>query len=164
MKNWYIVYTQALKESLVAVNLRRQGFEAYLPRYRKTRRHARRTDVVLAPLFPRYLFVQMDPAVQRWRSVNGTMGVSYLLCDDAGPIQIPDALVESIMDREQGGIVQVEPPRFKKGQKLCVTEGPFADLEGLFECIDDQQRVVLLLDFMGRVIPTRLPGHAITAA
>ena len=32
----------------------------YLPRYLKRRRHARRVDIVAAPLFPRYLFVAID--------------------------------------------------------------------------------------------------------
>lgn len=62
--NWYAVYTQAGKERFALQNLANQGFEAYLPSYRKRRRHARRVDTVLAPLFPRYLFVRMDPHQQ----------------------------------------------------------------------------------------------------
>lgn len=162
---WYAVYTQAGKEAIAAQNLINQGFEPYLPRYRKRRRHARRVDTVLAPLFPRYLFVRMDPQQQRWRSINGTFGVSYLLTDGSDPIVLPDDLVDAIREREESdGIIAVQAPEFKKGQRLHVTDGPFAELDGLFECTDDQDRVVLLLEFMGRVVRTRLPGHAVTAA
>ena len=162
--NWYAVYTQPQKELVAARNLLNQGFEAYLPRYRKQCRHARRTYTVMAPLFPRYLFVRMDPAQQRWRSINGTMGVSYLLSEGPEPIALPDEIIETIRAREEDGIVSVAAPQFTKGQKICVTDGPFADVEGIFECADDSQRVVLLLEFMGRVVRTRLPGHAVTAA
>ena len=60
MMNWYVVYAQAQKELVAHQNLIKQGFAAYLPRYRKNCRHARRTYTVMAPLFPRYLFVHMD--------------------------------------------------------------------------------------------------------
>ncbi|HBC07695.1 MAG TPA: transcriptional activator RfaH [Rhodospirillaceae bacterium] len=161
---WYVVYTQAGKEAFAAQNLTNQGFEPYLPRYRKRRRHARRIDMVLSPLFPRYLFVRMDPRQQRWRSINGTFGVSHLLTDGAVPQEVPDAIIDVIRAHADGDIVSVLPPAFRKGQRLQVTDGPFADIEGLFECVDDNQRVVLLLDFMGRAIKTSVPGHAVTAA
>lgn len=161
---WYVVYAQAGKEQVAVQNLIKQGFTTYLPRYRKRCRHARRVYDVMTPLFPRYLFVRMNPALQRWRSINGTIGVSYLLSDGPDPIAIPDEIIDAIHDQERDGIVQVAPPSFAKGQKVCVTDGPFAEFEGLFECVDDERRVVLLLEFMGRVVRTRLPGHAVTAA
>ena len=65
---WYVVQTQAHAETKACWHLARQGFETYLPRYLKRRRHARRVEMVQAPLFPRYLFVVIDIATQRWRS------------------------------------------------------------------------------------------------
>ncbi|MEQ8228922.1 MAG: transcription termination/antitermination NusG family protein [Rhodospirillales bacterium] len=162
--NWYVVYTHAQKEAVAQQHLTNQGFEAYLPRYNRRCRHARRVYSVMAPLFPRYLFVRMDPKTQRWRSINGTIGVSYLLSEGPEPLPIDKAVIDAIRAHEDRGLVQIAPPAFAKGQKLCVTDGPFADIEGLFECVDDQQRVVLLLEFMGRTVRTRLPGHAVTAA
>jgi transcriptional antiterminator RfaH len=161
---WYVVYTQAGKEAFAAQNLLNQGFEPYLPRYRKRRRHARRVDTVLAPLFPRYLFLRMDPAQQRWRSINGTFGVCYLLADGAEPMTLPDGMIDAIRTREEDGEVHIAAPDFEKGQRLHVTDGPFAELDGIFDCVDDQDRVVLLLDFMGRMVRARLPGYAVTAA
>ncbi len=162
--NWYVVYTQAQKEVLASQNLINQGFDVYLPRCRKRRCHARRVDTVLAPLFPRYLFVRIDPLVRRWRSINGTIGVCYLLTEGPDPIALADGVIDTIRERELDGAVQVQAPAFTKGQRLCVTDGPFADLDGLFECTDENQRVILLLEFMGRLVRTRVPGHAVTAA
>lgn len=162
--NWYVIYTQAQKEAVAALHLEKQGFETYLPRYRKRCRHARKVYTTMAPLFPRYLFVRMDPKAQRWRSINGTIGVAYLLSDGPEPLPVPDRLVDSIQAREHDGAVQVTPPQFVKGQRVCVTEGPFSDLQGMFECVDDDHRIVLMLEFMGRVVRTRLPGHTVSAA
>ena len=52
-KNWYVVQTQANGEFRAAENLRRQGFDVYLPRYLKRLRHARKVDFTAKPLFPR---------------------------------------------------------------------------------------------------------------
>jgi len=57
---WYVVQTHSQAEAKACGHLQRQGFEIYLPKYLKRRRHARRTETVIAPLFPRYLFVAVD--------------------------------------------------------------------------------------------------------
>jgi transcriptional antiterminator RfaH len=79
--HWYVVQTRPHAEVRAAQHLQRQGFATYLPRHLKRRRHARRTEIVAAPLFPRYLFVLVDMATQRWRSIHSTIGVSRLVCN-----------------------------------------------------------------------------------
>ncbi|MEQ9560294.1 MAG: transcription termination/antitermination NusG family protein [Rhodospirillales bacterium] len=162
--NWYAVYTQSGKEAFAAQNLVNQGFEPYLPRYRKRRRHARRVETVLTPLFPRYLFVRMDPHLNRWRSINGTFGVSHILTDGDLPRAVPDEVIDTIRSHEDQGVVTILPPAFAKGQMVAINDGPFSDKRGIFECVDDHDRVVLLLDLMGRAVRAHLPGHAVSAA
>ena len=41
----------------------------------KSRRHARKTVWIRAPLFPRYIFIWLDAATQRWLSIQSTIGV-----------------------------------------------------------------------------------------
>ena len=162
--NWYVAYTQPQKELLALHNLRNQGLHAYLPRYSKTRRHARRTDTVLTPLFPLYMFVKMDAAQQRWRAINGTLGIAYLLSDGEFPLVLSSAAIDAIKNRESNGIVTISPPNFEKGQKVRIIDGPLAELEGCFECVDDQERVVLLMDLLGRAVRTRVEARTVTAA
>ena len=69
-QRWYIVQTHVRAELKATFHLRRQGFETYLPCYLKKSRHARRVDTVATPLFPRYLFVSVDTATQRWHSIG----------------------------------------------------------------------------------------------
>lgn len=66
---WYVVQTQPNGEARAEAHLRRQGFRTYLPRYLRSRRHARKTQMVPRPLFPRYLFVGLDLARDRWRTI-----------------------------------------------------------------------------------------------
>src|SRR5664279_2121840 len=96
MTGWYVVQTQPNAESKAVAHLERQGFATYLPRYLKRRRHARRVDVVAAPLFPRYFFVAADLAAQRWRSIYSTVGVSSIVCNGEIPSSVPDHIIASL--------------------------------------------------------------------
>lgn len=153
MKAWYVVYTHPMAEEKAARNLENQGFEVFLPRFKKLRRHARRVDEVIRPLFPRYLFVHFDAERDRWRSINGTFGVGYLICHGDTPVELPPAIVEEISGRKgSDGFVALDPPKFRKGDRVLVMDGPFADRFALCEEMPDSQRVVLLLDLLGRQV------------
>ena len=70
MKRWYVAMTHTKSEEVAYANLARQGFQAYLPRYLRERRHARKTTEVKAPLFPGYLFINIDMDAERWRPIR----------------------------------------------------------------------------------------------
>jgi transcriptional antiterminator RfaH len=119
----------------------------------------------LRPLFPGYLFVRLDPAKSRWRSINGTMGVSHILTDGEVPKYLDEAIVAEIMSREDAtGAVKFDRPAFLSGQPVRVTDGPFADLGGLFEEVRDHERVVLLISLLGRKVRALVPAMAVEAA
>lgn len=155
---WYVVRTHARAEAKAVFNLQRQAFKTYLPQYLKRRRHARRTDWVPAPLFPGYLFVAMDPEITQWRPVRSTIGVAELICDGNRPTPVPVGIVEDIRARqnEQGFVVVKTASEFVPGEKVTVAAGAMADHVGLFEKMTDEQRVVLLLDLLGRKVRVEL--------
>jgi transcriptional antiterminator RfaH len=163
---WYVVQTQANAENKAVAHLARQGFATYLPRYLKRRRHARRVDVVAAPLFPRYLFVEINMAVQRWRSIYSTVGVSRLVCNGEYPTPVPERVVDLLKSREDtsGYILLDHRPKFKTGDKIRVLEGAFYDYLGIYDGMPDRDRVGILLDLLGRKVRVLLDAEAIAAA
>ena len=68
-ERWYAVHTLPFGEVRAAGHLENQAFRTFLPKRRKTVRHARKLTTLEAPFFPRYLFVALDLTRQRWRSV-----------------------------------------------------------------------------------------------
>lgn len=165
MRRWYVVNTHVRGEEMAAVNLGNQGFEPYLPRYLKKRSHARSVVWLPAPMFPRYLFVQLDPENEQWRAIRSTVGVSHFLCQGDTPTPVPDGVVESIRAREndQGLVTLGLDQSFRRGDPVRVTHGPMADMVGIFECVDDQARVFILLDLMGRQVKVRLSRDVVAA-
>ena len=165
MLNWYAVHTHVHAEPVAARHLQRQDFGVYLPKHLKRRTHARRTELVHAPLFPRYLFVQMDPERSRWRAISSTVGVSHLVSFGGEPTPVPFGVIEEIRACEDTrGLVDLHRRRpFRQGEKVRLLDGPLRDAIGLFECADDEMRVTILLDLLGRQVRVRMPTAAIAA-
>ena len=167
MITWCVAHTQPSKELVAQQHLLDQGFEVYMPRFKKTARHARKVEEKLVPLFPRYIFVGMDLSSARWRSVNGTLGISHLLMsNDLNPAKVSTRIIEDLRAQEIGdGIVPVASlVNFVKGEKVRILDGAFTDQTAIFESMDDKSRVQLLLTFMGREMKMTLPIYAVEAA
>jgi transcriptional antiterminator RfaH len=164
MKQWYVVNTKAREEPKASFNLKRQGFNSYLPQYKKTRRHARRIDTVLAPLFPKYLFIEFDLDLERWSSINSTAGVKKLIMFGSLPATLPSELVEEIRTREDvEGVVSLNQYlKIKQGDQVTINSGAFSEHRGIFECQDDDKRIIILLKLMGRDVRVRLASSAIS--
>lgn len=162
---WYLVHTQPQAEARVEFNLQRQGFQSYLPKYQRTRRHARKTEVVARPLFPRYLFVALDLACDRWRAVQSTFGVSQFVLSGDEPARVPCTIIDEIRAREgEGGYVQLGlPPGMAAGSFARIVDGIFADARVMIERIADARRVAVLLDLLGREVRVSAPVESIGA-
>jgi transcriptional antiterminator RfaH len=163
---WYVVQTQVNSELKAARNLLRQGFETYLPRYLKRRSHARKIEKVAAPLFPRYLFVRVDLATQRWRSIQSTFGVSHLVLNGSEPAPIARDVMRILKAREDGsGFVKLDQrPQFPLGAKVRILGGAFTDNLGLFDGLGDRDRVAVLLDLLGRKVRVSIDADMVAAA
>jgi transcriptional antiterminator RfaH len=163
---WYVVQTQINAETKAARNLVRQGFEIYLPRYLKRRSHARKIEKVAAPLFPRYMFVRIDMATQRWRSIQSTFGVSRLVCNGSDPTPIAQQVLNSLKacEDESGYVKLDQRPKFALGEKVRVLAGVFAENLGLFDGLADRDRVAILLDLLGRKVRVSIEADMVAAA
>lgn len=165
MKRWYVVYTHAGNEAMAEGQLVRQNFVTYLPKYRKTRRRGRHVTEITAPLFPRYIFVELDLDAERWRAVNSTYGVRHIVCMGERPGALPEHVIPEIKKREanDGHVALTYREPFRKGEVVQITTGPLADQVGLFECADDDKRNIVLLSLLGREVPVRVGSESLRA-
>jgi transcriptional antiterminator RfaH len=164
---WYVVQTQSRAEERALWHLENQGFQCFLPRFRKQTRHARRSRSVLEPLFPRYLFAQIDLNATAWRSINGTRGVVALLANGPKPMPVPEGMVERLMaDSDDAGITPLSAlGMFWQGRKVKITSGAFRDQFAEVEAVLAKgcDRVAVLLDLLGTPTRLQLPSYAIQA-
>ena len=139
-----------------------QGFRNFLPRHIKTIRHARRLRTVNAPVFPRYLFVALDLNIDRWRSVNGTRGVSALIIAHERRT-VPAGIVETLIHAsDRAGQLRYED--FEIGQAVRLVAGPFAQSLGVLTRLSSKERVEILLKIMSGAIRVSVARNSIEPA
>jgi transcriptional antiterminator RfaH len=105
----------------------------------------------------------LDLARDRWRSVNGTIGVSTILQTGGMPAPVPSGLVEHLQSRtSESGQLGFED-QFAPGSEIRIVGGPFDRLFGVFQRLDGEGRASVLLEIMGRPIAVSLPRVSIMA-
>ena len=162
---WFAVYTQPRKEDMAREHLQRQNFEVFYPRYLKKRSHARKVEMVPAPLFPRYLFVSFDPSVAGWHCVRSTRGVVRIVGNN-DPTVVPDQIIDNIRARagNDGYVVLARQTEISSGARIRINSGPFSECDAIFEANHDNDRVVALLSLLGREVRIKLPIQAVVPA
>lgn len=158
---WFAVHTLPHREFGAAKQLEFQGYRPFLPLHWKTVRHARRFRTIKAPFFPRYLFLRLNLARDRWRSVNGTFGVSRLVMAGDLPMPVPHGIVEALAEITDSGGVLTFSSLMQPGQKVRILTGPFAERIGELRHADDKNRVQILLDVMGVQVTVRATTQAL---
>jgi transcriptional antiterminator RfaH len=111
------------------------------------------------PLFPRYLFLQIDVEEQSLAPVRSTVGVTDIVRFGAEYAAVLDEIVQELMNRAEPetGLHRLREPLFERGVQVRVSEGPFGGLEGVFECYEGEERASILLEVLGPQTRVRIP-------
>lgn len=163
-ERWYVVHARPRSENRAVYHLEKQGYHIFYPRYRRILRHARKATTVLAPLFPGYLFVRLDPSRGQWRSVNGTRGVIGLIMQGDKPQPMPHGIVEALQARMRADGALDCTPSFTIGEAVRIADGPFSEFVGTLEYLNAAGRVRVLLDLLGRTVSVALRCEALMSA
>jgi len=162
--SWYVAAVKSGREDHAERHLVRQGFRIFSPRRLKTVRHARRTVERRVPLFPGYVFVSFDATRCAWRAVNGTFGVRSLVMSGDRPSTVPSGIVEAFIEStDASGVVDVTR-ELRAGQRVQVLTGPFADLAGTIDRLDDNGRIRVLLELLNSERPVSMGRDAVWPA
>lgn len=155
---WYACHTKPQKEGLVHTLLSWQGYETLYLHYPTTIKHARRTKNVMRAYFPRYVFVAVGEG-QAVYDVNNTIGVSTVVYLGDKPLEIPDPVIEELRQRaDKTGMLKLSPQetaevrkRYRKGQKVRITEGILEGLQATIGIDSGSEIKVWLGLFKGEV-------------
>jgi len=154
---WYLLFTKPRQEKCALENLERQGYQCYLPILPTERLRQGVLTVLDEPLFPRYLFIRLGQgsSAKSWGPIRSTRGVSRLVSFGLEPAQIDDRLIDLLRVRETS--VEREPERlFKSGERVRLTEAPFAGIEGVYQMADGERRVMVLIEILSKPVAVRV--------
>src|ERR1044071_7332400 len=115
------------------------GFSVYAPKFMKRNKLGQRKPVAL---FGRYFFVKLTEC---WPAVKSIRGVADILLNShQRPAQLADVVVDELKQREVHGFVQLE--RFRRGQKVMITNGVFVNNLATYHGMGRRDREVVFVE------------------
>lgn len=115
------------------------------------------------PLFPNYLFINFDPSQTSVKQVHSTRGVSRIVNCQERMTPIDDRVIHAIRMKELTPSQSVldTPLELKTGEKIRFKDGPFADLEAIFQEKCPNKRCHVLFNIMGQINMLTVPEQSV---
>ena len=162
--NWYLVFTKPQRERAAVENLERQSYKVYLPLIRNRKRIGGRYLRIVEPMFPRYLFIQLDDERDDWGPIRSTVGVSHLVRFGLAPARLPATLVRLMRAREDStGIQSLPTEELKAGDPVRILEGVMAGYEAIYQSRSGNERVNVLLEIAEKCVQVTLKQDDVEA-
>ena len=87
--------------------------------------------------------------LQWWRA-RWAVGVSRIIMDGLQPARVPDGVIDALRKREKNGFVMLPPPpTLRRGDRVRILRGPFADHLAVYAGMRAHERVEVLLQLLG---------------
>ena len=159
---WILVYTKVKQEKRANENLLNQGFKTFLPLISSSNINLK--SEILKPVFPRYIFVQVDLKSENWNSIRSSYGVSGIVMFGEEFTPIPPEIIISLKDKLNAEDIyeqKVKDIDYKKGDKLTIKQGKLAGIDAIFLSKKSKDRVRLLLSLLNTKIVTEISASDI---
>ena len=164
-RNWYVIHTYAGYENAVARNLRQRIdslgmgdkiFNVLVPTEKKIKVKAGKRVEEEEKIYPGYILVDMIVTDDSWYVVRNTPRVTGFVGAGTTPVPLNPKEVEELFRR-----MNADTPKHKidlsKDDSVIIADGPFKDLEGKVDEVDENRgKVRVLVAMFGRETPVEL--------
>lgn len=162
-KGWYLINSKPRQELRAEEHLKNQEINCILPLIEMEKIIRGKRQSISEPLFPGYLFVELQTNGRDWSKIRSTRGVRDFVRFGGVPGRVPDSVLEhlQILDITNTSIETNAP---KTGDKVVITDGPFKDLEGVFKISNGEERSIVLLTILGKATEMELENNKLRKA
>lgn len=157
---WYALQAQTQREHKVVEQLKKKIMEKNMTEYfgeiviPETEEFVDvngKRKMVKKKLMPGYILIQMNASPNAISLVKGTQYVTDFLGGSHNPSPLSEEDANQWMQRKDEGF-KVKTVNLSEGDKVKITEGPFANFSGVVEGID-RDRVKVAISVFGRTTP-----------
>lgn len=152
--SWYVLRVRSRFENTVAAHLRGRGYEWFLPLYKCRRRWSDRYKEIELPLFPGYVFCQLNPLNRL--PVLSIPGVVHIVGVGQVPLPVDEAEIVAIQTAIRSGLPRQPWPFLQIGHKVRVEYGPLCGIEGILLRFGSHQRLVLSVVLLQRSVAVQV--------
>ena len=164
---WYVIHAYSGFERKVkeAIQTRRDSYglqdkigRIEIPLESRTELVNGKKKVTERVFLPGYVLIEMDLDNDLWHTIKNTPRVTGFLGTGDKPVSMSAEEVAMLLDRSEAS---KEKPalkiKFDKNESVRITEGPFANFNGLIDEVnEDRQTVKVMVTIFGRSTPVEL--------
>jgi transcription antitermination factor NusG len=151
-QRWFVAHTRPRREKKVVAYCQRHGIEVTLPCYESAHKYRGKTVVFRKPLFPGYVFLQMETGQTGTVRQNGD--VANLL--DVFDQQTFCRQLQDILRALDSKLGVRLAPAIGEGMRVRIRGGPLQGIEGWVEQRYGSSTVLLRLDFISQAAAVKL--------
>ena len=164
-RNWYAIHTYAGYENVVLRNLKQridslamndEIFNVIVPVEKKIKIKGSKRVEVEEKIYPGYVLVDMIVTDDSWYVVRNTPRVTGFVGAGVNPVPLKKEEVEYLFKKMDVSVAKHNIDMVV-GESILIIDGPFKDLEGKINSIDqDRGKVKVLVSMFGRETPVEL--------
>jgi transcription termination/antitermination protein NusG len=159
---WFALWTHSHCEQFVHDQLAGKGFRVFLPTVQQwsSRRGVKR--LVSRPMFASYLFVHHAIDKRSYLDIVGTRGLVRILGERWDKLAaIPAQEISAIQQLAASALSAMPYAYLRGGERVRITDGPLAGLEGAYVRSGNQGLLVLSVALLNRSVAVEIDGAAI---
>ncbi len=156
---WVALMVRPRAERKIQAGLANMALETFVPWYGLRRRWSDRVTTIEQNLFPGYVFCRS--AFSQRFSVLNQPGVQCVVSFDHRPAVISDDEISSLRRVVDSNLPLAPWPFLKAGQRVRITEGALAGIEGTLVRDSTAWRVVISVNALERSIAIHLDRDAV---
>lgn len=151
---WHALWTRSHCEQLVYDQLLSKGFELFLPRIVVWSRRGGLRHLTGVPMFPGYLFLRHAVGKSAYIEIRKARGLVRVLGERWDRLAVvSDEEIEALQRVLNARLPVVSHPYLREGQRVRITRGPLADVEGILKLIKpDKGLLVVSIELLQRSI------------
>jgi len=157
MLRWFVAHTKPRREKKLADQCKRAGIAATLPCYDSVHKYRGKTVVFQKPLFPGYVFLQLEPE-QKDAVFQNDHVANLLDVFDQATFQ---KQLQDILLALQTRVGVRLAPAIGEGMRVRIRSGPLQGIEGWVEQRYGMTTVLLRLDFINQAAAVKIDADSL---
>jgi transcriptional antiterminator RfaH len=151
--HWYVLTSKPREEQRAYDNLTMQDYEVFLPKIAQVTKKKGLKQTALKPLFPNYLFIQLNKQLANFNAVRSTRGVGIFIRFGLNQATIDNDIINAIKKRigcDKQDKTLAELIEYCQGDAVELTEGSFEGLNAIYQDKSGLERSVLMVKMLGQ--------------
>ena len=158
---WHLLYVKSRWEKKVHESLQEISLDSFLPQVKRIRQWNDRKKTILKPLFPSYVFVNINSSLefQKALSVNGVCAYIRFGKEYARVTEKEITQIKLLVGDKDITDIEMNTQLPKVGEIKKITYGPLSGLECEVLKVGNVNKIIVQIDSLQQNITASIPLH-----